>query len=246
MTKLTAILLLLLSMCATAQAKQALPLLNDISHIQISSPTLDGITINDSNRISQIVNFLNQYQSNWGLSKQLTSPTTITLSFFSNGEHITNIDISTTSISRLYGKHWKQSVSTNIIKKFAGSIHPAIEENLFPIYPMDENSHNNLNNWEQKLNQLSHGSDHHLVKSFIRNNNIRITHVNNHISDTGYWMNLELSLINDGDYVNTIIAAKMFLNKDHSLKSTHFLGYQLAKKTDASKRIASNLHNPRY
>ena len=239
MKKLTSILLLLL-ITTTAYAKQALPLLSNISHIEISSTTLDTLSINEDQRIDQIVQFLNQYQSGWGLSEKVDTPSILTLSFFSDGMHITNIGISTSSIHCLYGKDWTQNIPENKIKQFAGSIHPAISENLFPIYPVDQSSKNTLKLWQKKLNQLQAGSDQHQIKSFLHANNIRIKHVDNAMTNQDYWMNLELSLINDGDYINTVIAAKMFLNKDHSLKSSRFLGYQLSKKSSIQKHLASN------
>ena len=245
MKRITIILLLLLS-ASVAHASQVLPSLNNISHIEISSATLDAISITDIQKINQIVDFLNQYQSNWSIAKESKPEISLVFSFFSNQEHVTDIGISAQLISQLYGKHWSQPINKNSMKKFAGSIHPAIEENLFPIIPVDVESHNKYNNWEQKLSQLKTGSNHTKIKSFIRKNNIRIKHVNNHASDNGYWLNLELSLVNHGNYVDTIIAAKIFLNKDHSLKSTRFLGYQLAKKTSNTKRITSNLNVTHY
>jgi len=238
--------LLLLWITVGAHASQVLPLLNNISHIEISSPTLNAITINDPQKVDQIVDFLNQFQSSWSIPKEFNPRTNLVFSFFSNNQHISNIGVSPQFISRLYGKHWAQRIPENIIKQFAGSIHPAIEENLFPIVPIDANSHEKLNSWKQKLSYLKTGTDHHKIKSFIRENNIRIKHVNNHAPLNGYWLNLELSLVNDGDYVDTVIAAKMFLNKDHSLKSTKFMGYQLSKKASNVKRITSNLNAANY
>lgn len=241
---ITALLLFWVSL--GAHASQMLPLLNDVSHVEISSPSLNTITINDPQKVEKIVSFLNQFQSGWSIPKEFNPRTKLIFSFFSNNNHISNIGVSPQFISRLYGKHWAQRIPKNIIKQFAGSIHPAIEENLFPIIPIDANSHDKLNYWEQKLSQLKTGTDHHKIKSFIRKNNIRIKHVNNHAPLNGYWLNLELSLVNDGDYVDTVIAAKMFLNKDHSLKFTRFMGYQLSKKSSNTNRLTSNLNAANY
>jgi hypothetical protein len=239
-------LLLLLWTASTAHALQVLPTLNNINHIEISSSKLDAISITDTQKINQIVSFLNQYQSSWTIPKESKPEISLIFSFYSDQQHISDIGISAQFISQLYGKHWSQPIAKNIMKQFAGSTHPAIEENLFPIIPVDENSHNTYSQWEQKLNLLDTGINHRKIKSFLRKNNIRIKHVNNHASDNGYWLNLELSLVNDGSYVNTVIAAKMFLNKDHSLKSTQFLGYQLSKKPANTKRITSNVNAGNY
>jgi len=243
---ITALPLLLLWISSAAHALQALPTLNNISHVEISSDTLDTISITDIQKINQIVSFVNQYQSNWSIPEESRPEVSLIFSFFSNHEHIADIGISDQFISQLYGKRWSQPVAKNIMKQFAGSVHPAIEENLFPIIPVDANSQNQYSHWQKKLTQLETGSDYRKIKSFLRNNNIRIQHVNNPASSNGYWLNLKLSLVNDGDYVDTVIAAKMFLNKDHSLKSTQFLGYQLARKASHTKRITSNVDAAHY
>ena len=132
------------------------------------------------------------------------------------------------------------------MKQFAGSIHPVIEENLFPIIPVDPDSDDKLNFWRQKISQLKSGMNHQQLKSFIRDNNIRIKQVNRPVDSKDYWINLQLSLVNNGSYVDTIIAAQLFLNQDHSLQASHFLGYQLAKKPAVTKHITSNVHALSY
>lgn len=233
-------------MTSVTNGSQVLPTLNNINNIKISSSTLDTISITDTQKVSQIVNFLNQYQSGWSIPEKSRPEASLTFSFFSGQEHVTDIGVSAQFISQLYGKHWSQPIDRNVIKKFAGSTHPAIEENLFPIIPVDENSQNEYSYWKQKLGQLKTGSNYHKIKLFIRDNNIRIKHINIYNSDNNYWLNLELSMVNDGDYIDTIIAAKIFLNSDHSLKSIQFLGYQLAKKTSPAQRITSNLKASSY
>ena len=239
-------ILLLFGIANIVLAKQALPQLNHVTHIEISSSTLDTIAITNTSKINQITDFLNKYHSSWAPTQEYKSETSLTLSFFSNQQRITDIGITSQSINQLYGKQWSQPIPKNIMKWFAGSIHPVIEETLFPIIPMDFSSEENLNHWKQKINQLQSGIDHRKIKSFLQQNKIRIKQVNNHTTEDSYWLNLELSLINDGHYVDTIIAARMFLNKDHSLKSTQFLGYQIAKKNTRTKHLTSNINAASY
>lgn len=234
--------LLLFWIVSNSYASQSLPILKNISHIEVSGHNLDAIVIVDADKINKITSFFNHYQSSWSIPAHPVGAANLMFSFFSNNEYITEIGLSPQFISQLYGNHWSQPVSKNIIKQFAGNIHPAIEENLFPIIPVDLRSKNKLIYWEQKLSQLKPGIDHHEIQSFIRENNIRIKHVNNNTAGNNYWLNLELSLVNDGDYVDTVIAAKLYLNKNHSLKSSNFLGYQLSKKTSSVKRLTSNMN----
>lgn len=235
------ITLFLLCITISTHASQHLPLLNNISHIVISSNKLEAINISDPEKILYIVKFFNVRQSNWVIAKHPLPSAKMRFSFYSNNEHITDIGLSPKLVDTIYGQHWSQAININTVKQFAGSIHPAIEENLFPIIPLDASSQDKLNHWQQKLTQLETGLGHREIKSFLRKNGIRIKYVNSPSADNGYWMNLELSLVNNGDYVDTIIAAKMFLNQDHSLKSTYFLGYQLARKAPKAKRLSSNL-----
>lgn len=242
-----AALLLFFCFFTSAQAMQSLPQLSNIDHIEISGPSLDIIVITDTQKIIQIVNFINPYQSTWSLAAKNKIPDNqLTFSFYSNNEHISDIGFSALFISQLYGKQWSQAIPKNIMKQFAGSIHPVIEENLFPIIPVDADSDERLNFWQHKISQLKSGMNHQQLKSFIRDNKIRIKQVNRPVDGKKYWINLQLSLVNDGSYVDTIIAAQIFLNQDHSLQATHFLGYQLAKKSAITKHITSNVHASNY
>ena len=103
-------ILLLFGIANIVLAKQALPQLNHVTHIEISSSTLDTIAITNTSKINQITDFLNKYHSSWAPTQEYKSETSLTLSFFSNQQRITDIGITSQSINQLYGKQWSQPI----------------------------------------------------------------------------------------------------------------------------------------
>jgi len=231
---------------STCYSAQKLPQLANINHIEIRSPDLDSIVISDPKKLFKIVSFFNKFQGGWPVPLDSLPKSSLTFLFHSDQGLTTELGISNNSVSRIYGEFWHQPVGKNIIKKFAGSIHPAIEETLFPIIPIRYKEKDIRNRWQHKLKDLKSGASHQDIKSFIKKHNFRITQVNNYRPEEGYWLKLKLSLINEGEYVDTVLAAKLFLNKDHSLKETKFLGYQLSKKPDQKKIITTNINASSY
>ena len=242
---ITSIILLfaILSPCYSAQK---LPQLTDIEHIGISSSELHSIVISDSEKLFKIVTFFNQFQNNWSITTNTPPNTDMIFTFHSKQGTVSEIGISNNGISRNYGELWTQSIPKNIIKQFSGSIHPAIEETLFPIIPIKHDEEKVFSYWQRKLDDLKQGAPHQEINSFIKEHQLRITRINNYQPETGYWLKLKLSLVNEGEYVDTVLAAKLMLNRDHSLKETQFLGYQISKKSGQKKIITSNINASSY
>ena len=235
-------IILLLAILSPCYSAQKLPQLADIDHIEISSSELHSIVITEPEKLLEIIAFFNQFQNNWAITTDSLPDADMIFTFHSEQDTISEIGIYNNGISRTYGKFWTQAIPKNIIKIFAGGVHAAIEETLFPIIPIKYDEENIFSYWQHQLNDLKQGASHSEIKTFIKKHKFQIMHVNNYKPEAGYWLKLKLSLINDGEHVDTVLAAKLILNKDHSLKETQFLGYQLSKKPGQKKIITTNIN----
>lgn len=236
------VFLLIMQLCALSPSYSAqnLPQLADINFVEIRSAELNPIVISEQDKLFRIVSFFNQFQDGWPVPLNNLPESTLVFTFHSQQGVIGEMSMNSDSVSRIYGEFWHQDVPKHIIKKFAGSVHPAIEEILFPIIPVDFDK-KHFEFWQYKLANLPTGASHKQIKSFLDKNKIKISRVNNYKPEDGYWLKLKLSLINDGNFVDTILAAKLHLNKDHSLKQTQFLGFELSKKPNQRKILTTDI-----
>ncbi len=225
------ILILSAFITSSCAAAEKLPRVDTVTHIEFKSHELDGLRIDDPKMIGRFLGFYNQFLEGWSIPWYGPPVAKIHFSLFSGNQLAGDFGVSNNFITRTHGNFWSQTVSEERILAFINGSHPALVEMLYPKIPKGKESRELLSHWKEKLKALDVGATKGEIESFIRENAIRVSHRNNGEYNLGYWWNIELTTVNKGQFVNTIVAAQLVLNEDLSLKKKRFFGYKLAKKS---------------
>lgn len=225
-----AITILSTLLAISCAADRTLPELTGVTHIEFRSQHLETQRIGTAEDIENFMNFYNNFSDGWTIPWYGPPVAKVHFDLYSNEKIIGNFGVSRNFITRTYGDFWSQFVEEAKIEKFARSSHPALAEALYLKIPDRVDKAQVLENWKKKLEELSIGATKTEIELFIRKNNVSVNNRNEGEFNLGYWWNIELEIVNEGQYVNTVIAAQFVLNEDLSLKNKRFFGFQHSKK----------------
>ena len=224
--------------------KADVPLVGGVTKIE-GNPTSDDayipITITDPEKIHLIEDFINQFQQKWYAPFPKASMGSFQLALYQNNRPAYGFSMYKNSMS--FGLSAECDVPEEKMEPFIREAFPQYHEAMFPIVPAGTATPEILVSWKEKLAGLT-GVSAEKLNEFLIENDIPVTMV--YLSSFslangtpgGGFMLVNLKMVNEGKYVDTVIKGLIDLNHDKSVAKTRFDGIGTSKKVPQEKTLA--------
>jgi hypothetical protein len=208
---------------------RALPPIPISTEIRLRSNELRELVITDPSTVGAVQAFANEFRDGWGVPWYGPPVAKLTIEFYANSKFVGDFGVSPTFVTRTYGDFWSQRVSEDTIRALAGT-HLAIQEAVFLEEPPEPERTELLRHWQNELGKLDSGMTWTDIDTFLKAHAIQVTYASNNRFGLGYWRNLALQTVHEGQFVNTVVTAQLLLTADSTLRRVRFFGYQHAKR----------------
>ena len=225
-----AVALICFSLVGCVSTKQTLPPQEPADRIEISGIDLaDVVEIDDPETVEAVVQFINDHPSKWTVPWYGPPVASVRINLWKDDEFVGNLGVSDHFITRNYGNFWSQRLPRAEIEEFALSVHPAVHEGAFIKIPDGTDLEKSLDESESKFENIEKGTKIEDIYGYISQNGMTIS------ADYPRFINVTISVLNEGEFADTTISGQYVLNANRSLEKTRFFGVRITKKINSNQ-----------